>query len=389
MGVFEQGTDRARARQKQDVLDEAGLAGSLVTGVHEYATGGPRADPEVCDLLASAAEEQGQTDALQLFQLSTGVLQHLYVQPYAGLDPLPGEHHARLEGTLASPAILRKRRFGSGRWDAGDDRTIARMLAGSGPLGKVIDKLRWDWKTGATKIGLPWLVQLRPLAGGGTHLVMRAGRYGGAGSCRVGLPQFVLLCKRISPLLAAGGAAADAAFLQAPAFAALFEKILLGRQTRQPEPASAQASVPPAEETTGPYNDLIHTLIGPRQGRRIHVAPVPEKKARAVRAGVLPDGATNDELVALIDLTMMTGTARDAVVFTPSHCHAKEVEVTASFPLDRLVQVHGYANRLRDRIDVEIEGRGRVRVPVGSHGPLLLELFQRLATHNCQPAPDA
>lgn len=396
MGVFERSLDKARALQKQCILDEAGRAGSVVGEVQEHDDGRPGGSTVLRNLPAALGEGGQRVDALQIFRLVTGSTQHLYLQPYAGTNPLPGEHHARLEGTLASAAILRKRIFGVGKWDAGDDRVTARMLAGAAPLGKVIGKLSWNWKTDTVKIGLSWLVQLRPLAGGGTHLVMRAGRYGGPDTCRVGLPQFVLLSRRLAHLLVPGGAAADAAFLEPPAFGELFASLVLGREIGAPDAVSAAPVTPPADGeavSSTPAGDasradLVRAVIAPRQGRRVHAAPVPEKKARAVREDVLPPQAGGEELVALVDLTMMTGTARDAVVFTPGHCHAKEVDVTASFRLDRLVQVHGYANRLRDRIDVEIAGRGRVRVPVGSHGPLLLELFRKLAAHNHPSAPD-
>lgn len=136
---------------------------------------------------------------------------------------------------------------------------------------------------------------------------------------------------------------------------------------------AAPVAPPPSD-----YTESIRALATPFEGKKVHVTSFPEKKERNVRKVVLPEHAHAEPLVAIFDLTTF-GSAKDAAVFTPTHCYAHELDERAAFALCDLQAVHGFEGMLEAKIAVEIRGVGRITMPCGSVGDPLLTVLQGLA----------
>ncbi len=94
MGFLDKGVDKARARQKASILEEAAAAGSQVVEVANSEDGSTAASV-VGGILTSLVGGTVEHDSFQIFVLKTKDLSHIYVQPYDGLEavledpPLP------------------------------------------------------------------------------------------------------------------------------------------------------------------------------------------------------------------------------------------------------------------------------------------------------------
>ncbi|HWB79790.1 MAG TPA: hypothetical protein VG755_32725, partial [Nannocystaceae bacterium] len=161
----------AHLRQKQSLLEEAAKSGARVVQVIEGSQTGIAG--VVASTLGSLFGGDTRVDGLQLLQLDTGGWTQLYAQPYAGMQPVPGEHHALLSGALAAPIVLRSSsRFGAPRWECPQLPELAAWLAANPALAAATKAIEWSWKAGFTEIRLPWAAQLRSVGDGTSHLVM-------------------------------------------------------------------------------------------------------------------------------------------------------------------------------------------------------------------------
>jgi hypothetical protein len=382
MGLFDKGKDKSLTRQKQSVLEEAAEAGSTVVQVIEHADENQAS--VAGGVLKAFVGGSLRTDAFQAFCLQTGDMAHLYVQPYSGMNPLPGEHHALLDGTLPRTLILKKGIFG-GKWEAGGDKAYAKEFGKQADIKKVTSDTKWEWAVGTGKVELDWTVQTSTLPGGKTHLVLKAGRYGGFTTYKVGMKHFLWLCSAMRAKLQAQPDAPAQSFVYAPAWGELFASLLTEEEPHaeaaSPAPPGVEVPPAPAHEARRPadFETLIRSVLGPREGKKIHVQTLPQKKEKNVRKHVLPESEQGAAIVAVVDITMVMGSAKDAIVFTPTHCYAKEVDDRVQFPLADLESVHGYSGKLEDGIDLEIARLGRIKVPCGGQGEAAMELFNRIA----------
>ncbi len=231
MGFFDKGADKARARQKDSVLEEAAAAGSQLVEIvdsSEQASAGSI----VGSILKSYVGGRVKHDTFQVFVFRNKELTHLYVQPWEGLVPQPGEHHVRLEGTLPSPAVLRKKFLGRLKWETeGANDALLTQLHQNAGLGSAVKALKWDWKAGLTEIELSWAVQVRSLGGGQSHLVMQAGRYGGFTSYKVGFAPFIRLVSAVRSTLGPTADLATQQFVEPSVYASVFEQYVQAQPT--------------------------------------------------------------------------------------------------------------------------------------------------------------
>lgn len=215
MGLFDSGAARSRARQRTSMIDEATAAGCQVVEVFDSADAAT-ATSMVAGTLKVLFGGRVTSDFHQVVVLRTGPLTHAYVQPYQGIQPQPGEHHALLTGTLPVPATLRRRLLGAAQWEGGHGQHVFNhvpaIVAASGAL-------VWTWKAGFTEITLPWGAQVRPAGGATAHLTMLAGRYGGLTSYQVGFGVFVKLAFAIRSALVQGAELPGQDFAEAVAYA--------------------------------------------------------------------------------------------------------------------------------------------------------------------------
>jgi hypothetical protein len=230
MGFMSKGLVKAYANQKKGILKEAEKAGCQVVSFSQQPEDGPpegAAGRAVANLAKSLFGGNLETDAIQVVACETGGLRHVFVQPYAGMTPLPGEHHAVLPGSVAAPAILQRGGLLSGvKWRS-EGEEVARSFQGNGALKKVVKKCKWDWYVGSAKITLDWALQVRSLGDGRVHLAFQNGRYGGFTTYGVGFAQLLAVAGALGAVLG-GPPAPEQPFSRPPAFAGLALALLLG-----------------------------------------------------------------------------------------------------------------------------------------------------------------
>jgi len=131
---------------------------------------------------------------VQVFILNKHGEKQIYVQPYAGATPLPGEHHVLLSGGLSSPIILKdEEQYGGPSWKCKDSDLENKVNEDGTSLEKASKEIEFQWTVGTGKIYLEWAVQLHYEGGGKSHLTMQTGRYGGFSTYKVGFKEFGVL----------------------------------------------------------------------------------------------------------------------------------------------------------------------------------------------------
>lgn len=225
--MFQKAIEKAHEGQKKALIEEATSSGATVAQVVEFGGDDSAAPAVVGGALKSLFGGKVDSDFAQVFQLTTGGLEHLYIQPYEGVMAVPGEHHARIPGALPRPVVFAKALFGGGKWKTGEDKDLAKRLAGHPPLKSMTKALKWTWAAGTTEIKLPWTVQIRPLQDGSSHIVMKAGRYGGFTTYKVGFWVFVQLCEQLKGVLAQGAQpVSEQDFIEGAQFGPVFTQFL-------------------------------------------------------------------------------------------------------------------------------------------------------------------
>jgi hypothetical protein len=201
MGKMSFGADKARTRQRDAIIAEAARAGARVINVTSEGN-----DPGAASVFGSMAKAfVGGTvslDDAQMFTFDSQGFPHAYLQPYDGMNPMPGWHTATLPGSVPHAAMLAARSLGRTAWVDRSDNAIDGLNAHPVMSGAV-KSLEWKWKLGTTEIKLPWTVQMRPTGVGTTEIAMRAGRYGGVMTYGVGVQVFLHISRAIHTLTTA------------------------------------------------------------------------------------------------------------------------------------------------------------------------------------------
>jgi hypothetical protein len=201
-----QAAQKARVRQRDGILEEAAKAGARVLDIAEMGSGASG---------SSVAGSMGKVffggkvsiDDAQVFTFDSQGFPHVYIQPYDGLNPVPGFHHATLAGNVGQSATLTAKAFGRKRWLDDNGESIESL--NDNPILSMVGKtLEWKWKAGTTEIELPWTVKLSPAENGVTELTLRAGRYGGFTTFGVGIGVFLGLSRSVHTMLASSTAGA-------------------------------------------------------------------------------------------------------------------------------------------------------------------------------------
>jgi hypothetical protein len=225
MGLFDKSLAKGHANQKKGLLAEAEKAGCAVVGVTQIPEEVPRegaAGKALSSAVKSIFGGSSSFDTLQLYQLETKGVAHVYVQPYSGVTVLPGEHHVLVPGGVAAPvAYVKGGLLGGKKWRSSDE-AVAAAFKGHRALAKVAKKCKWEWHVGMSKIELEWTVQVRSLGGGTAHVVLKSGRYGGLTTYAVGFAHLWALLGPLQELLTAGGAD-----MQEHAYPPAFEELCL------------------------------------------------------------------------------------------------------------------------------------------------------------------
>ena len=366
-----------RDRQKQALIAEAGKAGAQVHEILDLDGNQTQASTVVGETLTAMFGGRTRPDGFQLFRLSTNAWTHVYVQPYSGFAPLPGEHYGVIVGSLASPAIARADlRHSDHPFDPAAGPAIAQHLASAPAIRAVLRDLVWDWPAGMTKIELDWAVQLRSVGDGTTQVVMQAGRYGGLTTYDVGFAVWLRLCGAIHACLAQGAWPAQP-FPIAPHFAELlgYPAAPAGPVTPPANPVSIQLD----------YAAVIAEALRPHLGNKVWLGEGPAKKAANVRKQVLPPELASAAVLAGIDLTVF-GSAKDAIVVTPTHLITKEFDDRQRIALSQIRQVPPGQSETASAVQIVVDHLGTLSIPVGTDFEPVHDLLAAIARANAGEA---
>lgn len=368
MGFFDSGARKARERQLESLRKEAAAAGSTITNVTEEVT----EKSGVRGALVSMFGGTHDIDAIQLIELATHGISHAYVQPYDGTSALPGEHHATLPGSIPAPAILHaKKLFRGSRWESIDEGFAAQLTRAFGGF-----DIAWEWKSGFTVIELPWAFQLRASSPTTTELVLRAGRYGGLTTYEVGFKTFARALS-VASQLTSPAPVAEQAFLVPVGWATGDHHV---------DELHDDAANEPHDDVIAPsasvsQTEVIREIIAKRASKRIHLAPFASKVDSNVREHVLPAAKRTEPIVAIVDLTVF-GSAKDAVVVTPTHLYAKELDDRAEVELASVRRIVAKAGVFGGQMRIEVAGIGEVKLPVGGEGEVVQEILEAIIATN-------
>lgn len=351
-----------RTAMKLSVLREAANAGAQLKSVTDVILGQNSA---VGGALTAMFGGSFNVDAFQCFHLETGGVSHMYVQPYSGFYPLPGEHHAWLQGTLRAPAHWETGLF-SDRFESPDPATAV-ALNSNPALSGAARGARWDWRIGRGEITYAWHLQTRPFRGGLTHLTMKATGRAGVMSIvqQAGFLKFLEIARAMQPSLAHVPGYTTMPFTTTPSYDLFFEKMLDGQL-----PPSAR---PPQTQPNDFSSAILQALsIAPASKLLLHpLAPV---KDNTVRAYVLPQAAKHLPLVAFIDSTLMSS-AKDGLAFTPTHAFFKHDDHMVSFSYPEVRGVIPPASPTESTLTVNLANIGELSLPTADRAGTVGQLF--------------
>lgn len=358
---------RGRTLQKLCILREAAASGAELLGVLDQVRTPTRASALHAGLSAAFTGSMEQ-DAAQVYLLRSAGLTQVYAQPFDGKFALPGEHHAVVDGTLDGSAVLRET-FSGPKWEAPSNPEVAKVLNGSKRLAETADGIRWDWRVGVGGFDLPWLAQTRPRGGGSTHVCMQATGETRSTAHEVGFAQFAAFAQSLSSSLWLLPETVARPFVERSAFGSVFEAILNGAPVRAFDPPN-----------TGPcdLSELILATLSPHAGSKLSVGAIPPHKENNARACVLPLSLRHLPILALVDLTLL-GSARDAVVFTPTHGVMREGDESLVFAWPEIRAVTAPATPKDAEVAIHLASVGEIALPCAGRAGPMAELFARFA----------
>lgn len=271
-----------------------------------------------------------QPDYWQVYNAETNHgYYHVYVQPYDGKALLPGEHHILLEGSIPNPVWLENGSgiFSSPKW-RGDDKNFAlRLNKKENKLKEAVKKIKFDWPIGTTKISHPWAIQCYNYNDHYVKIEVKAGRYGGMKSYKVGILEVQDTIHALQNIIST-----DKGEKQIPpkqvSYRQLADEELID-SLEIPEVPAANLNI---------IKQLITQFFTPRISKKIFLGDLSEEKEQAFRSHVMPAEYAKDEIVAAVDTTIF-GSAKDGIVFTPTHFLLKESDTTIIFSYDDFIGV--------------------------------------------------
>ena len=358
---------RARTLQKLSILREAAHAGYRLVDVLDIATH-DEVSSSVRATFAPLFSGSLRQNAVQVYRFEIGGREHVYAQPFDGAYPAPGEHHCALPGCLEFPLILIEG-FARPRWKTYLRATVPRAFDEDAGLWSVLEGIRWDWRLGLGRFAAPWLLQLRPVAAVGTRFAMFATGETRVSTHQVGLQEARDIYQQLARLLLVGSPERSEPFLQPAPFSKAFDP---ARTT------PFRPSVPPPQTPPRDFADAIQTALSPHVNRKLLLQPIPENKEQNARRYVLPPSCQDQPIIALIDLTLM-GSAKDAVVFTSTHCFLREGDEHLCFAWPEVRGVVPPDDLEDDHITIVLSRVGEVALPSARRAGALHPLFQYFA----------
>ncbi|TAL30147.1 MAG: hypothetical protein EPN93_20195 [Spirochaetes bacterium] len=227
MGLLTAGKEKAVARQKKSIESEADAAGCAVLDVVDLSANGNGTGGVVTGILKDIFGGKSAVDSVYLFRMKRNRSEFWYFQPFDGLSPLPGEFHEILDVVIPGPAVLREIGiFSKRKWTMANESEFEKLLNTRDLMKSAAKQIEWSWKSGFTSIDLKWTVQLRPVDGTRTHLVMKTGRYGGFTSYNVGFAVYLSLGEAIRKSVGGEKFEGASAFIEPTMFGHVFDNYI-------------------------------------------------------------------------------------------------------------------------------------------------------------------
>ena len=368
MSFLESRAHQARNRQLNALIKEARSAGAtMLSNDDEINASTATVAGATAGALKGLFGGKLNIDVLFVLRLQTNGWQHVFVQPFSGTTPLPGEHYGLLTGSSATPAILRRGGLlRSWQWDPTAGAELAHYLTQLPGLGAVARNMSWEWPMGFGAVELEWTAQIRALGDGSSQLVMQSGRYGGLTTYGVGFQQWLRLAGQLGPCLHHGPSCAQA-FTEPPRF-----QFLSSGELKE-----ATAAHPPAAPRGLDYHATLRATLAGFIGKRIWLDNIPPTQHRNIYEHVLPPEFRDAPLLAAIDLTTF-GSAKDAIAITPTHMVFRDGDQPVAC---ELANISAVGREKMTVVDV-VSSAGTFEVPLGFEPKAVIALLSAIATVN-------
>ncbi len=367
MGLVGSGFEKMYAKRRQLIADEAAGAGSKFFAFEQSGSG------SAGGLVAHAIRAKiplvdQKVDGVQVFGFETQGVRHMYVQPWSGVHPLPGEHHAWLHGSFRSPIAFVRSIVGF-RWDAGGDEELKLWLGGQPELTAAINACSGKWKANGGGMSLDCKAQLTSLGDGRAHLVQHAGHHGGLLGTQIGVREFLGLGATLAGLLPRERQPAQSP-LRGVAYTEVFQRCLLSLDGQ-----------PPATTQARSYLDVVRAAGHAHESETFFVHDWPPEIDGNVRSLVLPGHERGAPIAAVLDLTAL-GSGKDAVVLTATSLYMRSVGDTLGFALEELHAVEPPKGLLIKTVKVTLKSGRSMKVQAGSDASALYAVLGAVSAQN-------
>ncbi len=366
MGIISSGFAKAYRRRHEAILQEATALGGHLFGYDQHMQNASAGGLLGHALRAKVPLAGAKADGVQIFGFETAGVRHLYVQPWSGMNTLPGEHHAWLTGSYRSPIAFRAGVLGF-KWHAGGDDELRGWLEGQAALRELVKACATTWKSGTSSFDLDWTVQLMSMGDGRSHLVMNAGSYGGMFGTQVGARHFLALGQTLASLLTQQTHPAQSP-LEQVGYTDAFHRYLLGTPSVPCQPQSP-ATQPEYGVATREYEHIMQAAR-PFDSDTFLVGMLPEDVEENVRSLILPPHQSQTAICVVLDLTAF-GSAKDAVVITPTYLYARDLGETLGFAFADLASADPPKGIMSKSVKVTLRSGRTLKVPCGDEGEAL------------------
>ena len=212
-------------KQKAAVIKEADSSGSfLIHSDRKESDNFGSTGRSLTNIFKSFAGGKITSSAYDTLIFSGKGIKHAYIQPYSENVTLPGEHHAILDVCFpftikVIPSWWMKRSnlqifIVLGIISLGlffllglhkpriitSDKSYSAKLSKNRSLSPLLKGIKANWPVGSSNVELDWLIQIRNLGNGKSHIVMKSGRYGGFATYGVGMKKFTEICSSLKSI---------------------------------------------------------------------------------------------------------------------------------------------------------------------------------------------
>ncbi len=354
MSIAESNARNAAARQKLTILGEATTAQLPVIACIDTGSGNATLGGSAAGAFKAIFGGSMQCTGIQIFVFQAGDWLHTYVQPYSGMYALPGEHHTWIPGAWPVPTLHKHDTWGAG-WDTGGDKQLQQYISGHPQFKAALDTITWEWKLGMGEFDYPWALQTRPVANGYTHVAMMATGEQEGMTHQVGVVQFQRLVSQLLTMLPPNPAVAETGFQAPPTYDAFHAELAMG--TLDP-----RGGVP--ETAPMDHGQTLYGWLAPHAAKKLYIGNLPPKQDGNIRRHVLAPFAQAWPIVAAVDLTIM-GSAKEALVFTPTHLFVRTEGAPAFFQYTDIRAVDPTIDD--DTIWLQVDCLGEIGLPCGKH----------------------